>query len=95
MNTCPSCAYIRKDLDIRCPQCGEFYPTLAQLLAEEVAYEELHSFKGRWQRIAKADDIKQAIRQEISQFKAELTTQGIFTLIVIVIFVFALVFSVL
>ena len=95
MNKCPSCDYERKDFDVRCPKCGDFYPTIQALLAEEVAYEEQHSFRGWCLRIIKADDIKAALVQEFKQFKDELSYKGMFTLFLVISFVFALLISVL
>ena len=95
MNKCPSCGYERKAPDIRCPECGSFYSKIAELIAEEEDYEEKHSFRGRCLRILKADDIKQELRIELDQVIAGLTKKAIFTLFVIIAFVFALTLSVL
>ncbi|MEI8210158.1 MAG: hypothetical protein D0528_05595 [Methylococcales bacterium] len=94
MNKCPSCAYERKEFDVRCPKCGHFYPTIQELIAEEVAYEEQHSFRGWCLRIVKADNIRQALQLELRQFREELTYKGWFTLFLVIAFVFALTLSV-
>ena len=72
-----------------------FYSTIAELIAEEEANEEKHSFRGRCKRILNADDIKHELLVEPAQVKAELSKKAIFTLFVIFVFVFALVLSVL
>jgi len=95
MNPCQACGYERKDFDVRCPECGNFYPTLAELIAEEEANEEKHSFRGRCKRILNADDSKQALRDELNQIKAGLSKKGLFTVFLIIAFVFALTLSVL
>lgn len=95
MNKCPSCGHERKEPDIRCPECGSFYSKIAELIAEEEDYEEKHSFRGRCKRILNADDIKHELRVELDQIKSGLTKKAIFTLFVIIAFVFALTLSVL
>jgi predicted ATP-dependent serine protease len=95
MNKCSLCGHERKDFDIRCPECGSFYPTIAELIAEEEANEEKHSFRGHCKRILGADDVKQELLNELSQVKAGLTKKALFTIFVIIAFVFALTLSVL
>jgi len=95
MNNCPSCGHERSKTEVRCPECGVFYPTIAELLAEEEAYEAAHSWRGRWQKIYTAPDRKQALLAEIKQFWAGLSIKGKFSLFVIFVFVFALIVTVL
>jgi uncharacterized membrane protein YvbJ len=95
MNKCPSCGHERKDSDIKCAECGSFYSKIAELIAEEEANEEMHSFRGRCKRILNADDVKHELLVELNLIKAGLTNKGIFTIFVILAFVFALVISVL
>ena len=95
MNKCPSCGYKRKHFDIRCPECGSFYPTIAELIAEEEANEEKHSFRGRCKQMLRADDVKHELLVELNEVKAGLTKKAIFTVFVIIAFVFALTISVL
>jgi uncharacterized membrane protein YvbJ len=95
MNKCPSCGHERKDSDMKCPECGSFYTKIAKLIAEEEANEEKHSFRGRCKRILNADDVKHELLVELDQVKAGLTKKGMFTIFVIIAFVFALVISVL
>jgi len=95
MNKCPSCGHERKDSDMKCPECGSFYTKIAELIAEEEANEEMHSFRGRCKRILNADDIKHELLVELDQIKAGLTKKGMFALFVIIAFVFALTLSVL
>ena len=95
MNKCPSCGHPRQDAEFRCPECGSFYTKIAELIAEEEEYEEQHSFRGRCKRILKAGDIKLALKTELEQVLAGLSKKAIFTLFVIVAFIFALTLSVL
>lgn len=95
MNKCPSCGHERKDSDLKCPECGSFYSKIAELIADEEANEEKHSFRGRCKRILNADDIKHELLVELNQVKAGLTKKAIFTIFVIIAFVFALILSVL
>lgn len=95
MNNCPFCGVERHNTDFRCPECGNTYPTLAELLAAEEAYELEHSFRGRWQKIWTAPDRKQALSIAIKQFAADLSIKGWIALFVIFAFVFALIITVL
>ena len=95
MNNCPSCGYERNKTDLRCPECGVFYPTLAELIAEEEAFEAAHSLRGRWQKILESPDRKHALLTELKQIVADLSTKARFTLFVIFVFVFALIITVL
>jgi hypothetical protein len=95
MNNCPSCNHERSKTDVRCPECGVFYPTIAELIAEEEAYEAAHSWRGHWQKILDAPDMKHALLAELKQFWAGLSTKAKFTLFVIFVFEFALIITVL
>jgi hypothetical protein len=95
MNNCRACGHERGLSELRCPECGAFYPTIAQLIAEEEAYEVAHSFRGHCQKIWDAPDRKQALLAEVKQFAAELSIKAWFTLFVIFVFVFALIVTVL
>ncbi|MSP28125.1 MAG: hypothetical protein EXR80_06825 [Methylococcales bacterium] len=95
MNNCPSCGYERNKTDLRCPECGVFYPTIAELIAEEEAYEAAHSLRGRWQKIFESADKKHALLTELKHIVADLSTKVRFTLFVIFVFVFALIITVL
>jgi predicted ATP-dependent serine protease len=95
MNSCSSCGHERNQTDIRCPECGVFYPTIAELLAEEEAYEAAHSLRGQWQKICDAPDRKHALFTAVQQFWHELSLKGKFSLFVIFAFVFALIVTVL
>jgi uncharacterized membrane protein YvbJ len=95
MNKCPSCGHERNDRDMKCPQCGSFYSKIDEILAEQEAHEEMHSFRGRCKRIIKADNVKRELLAELKLIKAELSKKSLFTIYVIIAFVFALVISVL
>ncbi len=68
---------------------------IEQILAEENAQIELKSWRGKLKRIWKSDNRKQAMKAELFALWRGLSTKGIFTLFLIVAFVFALTFSVL
>ncbi|MFI3223320.1 MAG: hypothetical protein QX191_09835 [Methylococcaceae bacterium] len=95
MKVCQSCGFERKSSDKKCPSCGDLYLTLAELIAEEEANDEKRSFKGLCKRIINAESSKDAFLLEIELIKAELTKKSVFTIFLIVSFVFALVLSVL
>ena len=95
MNNCPHCGHECSKTETRCPECGAFYPTIAELIAEEEAYEIAHSWRGRYQKILNAPDRKQALLIESKQIWADLPTKARFTLFVIFVFVFALIVTVL
>lgn len=95
MYKCPTCGYSLQNTTMKCPECGNFYSKLAELIAEEEADEELHSFRGQCKRILGSGDVKQALRNEAKQFIAGLSKKALFTLFVIVAFIFALTLSVL
>ncbi len=95
MNNCPSCGHECSKTETRCPECGAFCSKIAELIAEEEAYEAAHSLRGRWQKIWNAPDRKQAVLAEFKQFWAGLSITGKFSLFVIFVFVFALIVTVL
>lgn len=68
---------------------------IEQILAEENAQIELKSWRGKLKRIWKSDNRKQSMKAEIFAMWRDLSKKGIFTLFLIVAFVFALTFSVL
>jgi uncharacterized membrane protein YvbJ len=94
VKNCPSCGIKRIENQTRCPECGAFYSKIAQLIAEEEAYEAKHSFSGRWQKIWHSDNRKQAALAELTLFWQELTLKAKFTLFVIFAFVFMLIVTV-
>lgn len=95
MNKCQSCGHERNGREMKCPQCGGFYSKVDEILAEEEANEEKRSFRGRCKRIMSADDIKHELLAELKLVKAGLTKKSLFAIYVIIVFVFALVVSVL
>jgi uncharacterized membrane protein YvbJ len=95
MKVCQFCGFERKDSDKKCPSCGGLNSTIAELIAEEEANIEKYSFKGRCKRILNAENSKDAFIHEVELIKFGLTNKGVFTIFLIVAFVFALVISVL
>jgi len=95
MSVCQSCGFERKYSAKKCPSCGEFYLTIAELIAEQEANDEKHSFKGRCKRILNAENSKDAFWLEVEHIRSGLTKKSIFTIFLIISFVFALVVSVL
>lgn len=67
---------------------------IEQIVAEENALEAQRSWWGKLKRVWKSDNRKQAIKAEIFAMWRGLSTKGIFTLFLIVAFVFMLTLSV-
>ena len=95
MNKCSVCGHERDGHDMKCPECGNFYSKIVEIIAEQEALEEMQTFRGRCKKIFGSDDVKQALLVELKLMRAELTPKGMFALFVIFVFVFALVASVL
>ena len=95
MNKCPQCGQRRKADEYRCLTCGCFYSQLDEILADDEAEREKNSLKGHLKAIKKADNFKQALRDEFQLLKAHITRRMFFTLLVIFVFIFALMVSVL
>jgi hypothetical protein len=68
---------------------------IEQILAEEIALEAQRSWLGKLKRVWKSDNRQQAIKAEIFAIWRGLSKNGVFTLFLIMAFVFALTFSVL
>ncbi len=94
MNKCQVCGAEHDPKEIRCADCGTFYPTLAELLAAEEMYEEQQTFKGFLKRILGAESVRQGVCNEFKLFKAGLSNTALFTLYVIAAFIFALLITV-
>ncbi len=95
MMNCPVCGHQRHDREVKCPECGNFYSKIVEIISEYEAQEEMQTFRGRCKRIFGSDDIKGAIRLELMQMWAGLTKKGVFALFVIFVFVFFLIVTVL
>lgn len=95
MNECSVCGHERNDRDMKCPECGNYYSKIVELIAEQEAEEEMRTFSGRCKRIFNSGDIKHELLEELALIKAGLTKKAMFALFVIFVFVFALVISVL
>lgn len=68
---------------------------IAKILAEDAAKIEENSWRGKIKRVWQAEHKKKAFKAEIFALLRGLSKKGIFTLFLIVAFVFALTFSVL
>jgi uncharacterized membrane protein YvbJ len=95
MNKCPQCGQQRKADEYRCFACGCFYSQLDEILADEEAERERRTLKGRLKAIRQADNPKQALIDELMAIKTNTPRRTSFTLLLIFIFVFALIVSVL
>lgn len=95
MNACPSCGRQRQNSELKCPECGSYYSKLAAIIAEEEADEESRTFRGQCKRIIASGDIKNELLTELKRVKSGLSKKSLFTIYVIIAFVFALVLSVL
>jgi muconolactone delta-isomerase len=67
---------------------------IEHILAQENALEAQRSWRGKLKRIWKSDNRKQAVKAELFAMWRGLSTKGIFTLFLIVAFIFMLTFSV-
>jgi len=94
MKKCPSCGYENPVDDMRCPKCGSYYSKIIELIDKEAAEEEKNTWRGRYRRVVASGNIKQAIASEFAQVVSTLPMKTKFTLFVIFVFVFALVFVV-
>lgn len=95
MNKYPQCGQLRKADEYRCHACGCFFSKLDEILAADEAEKERTSCKGRLKAIIKADNPKQAFIDEWRAIKTNTPRTTLFTLLVIFVFVFALIASVL
>lgn len=68
---------------------------IAEILAQEAEQIEQRSWRGKLKRIWRAENRKQAFKAEYFAIWQSLSKKAIFTLFLIVAFVFALTFSVL
>ncbi len=68
---------------------------IEKILAEEAAQLEQNSWGNKLKRLWQADNKKQAFKAELFAMWRGLSKKGVFTLFLIVAFVFALTFSVL
>jgi hypothetical protein len=80
---------------VNCTQCGRLFAKVIDIISAEAAEEELQTFRGQCKRILHSGNIKAEMLAEISRFKAGLSRKGVFTLYVIIAFVFLLTLSVL
>lgn len=94
MNICPECGRRREGDEYKCPECDCYYSQLDEILAAEEAELERRSLKGRLRAVREADNSIEAFRNECRRLKENTPLRTKFTLLVIFIFVFALVVSV-
>lgn len=95
MNKCPQCGQQRKADEYRCPTCGCFYSQLDEILAAEEAEKKRKSFIGRLKAIRNAHNHKQALIDELGRVIQSTPNQTLFTFVIIFVFIFALIVSVL
>jgi len=94
MNHCPQCQRQRQADEYKCPACDCYYSQLDEILATEEAEVYKKSFKGRFQAILHANNSKQALQAEIKNLTTKTPLRTKFTLIVILLFIFAMTISV-
>ncbi|GEM_PF-968169 len=68
---------------------------IEQILAEEMAQIEARTWTGKWKRVWQSEQRKQAIKAEFFAMWRGLSKKGIFTLFLIMAFVFMLTLAVL
>ncbi len=68
---------------------------IEQILTEEATLAAQHSWQGKLKRIWRAENRKKALKTELIAIVNSLSKKGLFTLFLIVAFVFALTFSIL
>ncbi|MGR8980011.1 MAG: hypothetical protein ACU84H_07985 [Gammaproteobacteria bacterium] len=95
MKTCPNCGHETDVAGIKCPVCGHYYSKIIELIDEEAQNEEKNSFRGRCQRIFRSDNIKRQFALELNSIAGGLSKTAKFTLLIVFIFIFALIVSVL
>jgi uncharacterized membrane protein YvbJ len=95
MKTCPECGHAREDGALTCPECGRFYSKIIELIEQEAEREFSQSWRGKWQRFMQAQNKQQAFYEQWRDFKAGLPLTARFTLVLIALFVFALIVTVL
>lgn len=95
MEKCPACGNVRIQGAVKCQHCGRFYSKVIEIIAAEEAEEELLTFRGQCKRILQSGNIKGELRAEYQRFKEGLSRKGLFTLYVILAFIFLLTLSVL
>ena len=95
MNKCPQCGQQRKAEEYRCLSCGCFYSQLDEILATEEDEQKRKSLSGRLKNIIHTDNSKQALVDELHDIWQNTPRQTLFTLIVVFVFIFALIVSVL
>ncbi len=94
MNECPQCHQARKAEEYKCPNCDCYYSPLDEILAEEEAERKKDTFKSRFKAAKASNGSMQALSDEVDRLREETPLRTKFTLVVICLFVFALVISV-
>jgi uncharacterized membrane protein YvbJ len=95
MNKCPSCGRQRQESELKYPACGSYYSKIAALIAEQEEDEQSRTFRGRCKRILESRDIINELRSELKLIKVGLSKKSLFTVYLVIAFVFALIISVL
>ncbi len=91
---CSNCGFVREILESRCPECGSLNSKLDDMLAREEAEREHKSLKGKVKIIWQAPDRKAELLHQLSLYKQTLPDNAMVVLVVIFVFIFALVISV-
>lgn len=94
MNQCPQCGRHREKEEYKCPDCDCFYSQLDEILAAEEAELERRSVKGRLRAVKEADDSIEAFKKEYRRLQENTPLTTKIAIAVSLIFVFALVVSV-
>ena len=95
MKKCSNCGHETDQEVMKCPACGSYYSKIIQLIDEEAENEERNTFQGCWRRIAQSNAKGQALKQELIAASSTLNRTSRFTLLIVFVFVFALIVSVL
>jgi len=90
MKKCQFCGHLNPRQEARCPECGQYYSKIIESIERIAAEEAFNTWPARVQRIMQASNKKHACQQEWRYFFGTLTTQAKFTLLFIMLFVFAL-----
>ena len=95
MKKCPTCGHETDDPGIKCPACGRYYSKIIELIDEEAQKEEQSTLRSRWRRIVHSGNVRQQLTVELDSIAGGLGRTARFSIMVVLIFIFALIVSVL